>query len=137
MGKYSSPMSLESPKSEVRTPKSEKIVMRWIIFFVIVSRILLMFRSEERIYTRPYSEDSFYLFNCAEHFAHGEGFTCDGKQPTNGVQPLIVILYAPLFLIAGANKLLALKLGFILIALFDSLSVILIARLVRLLQKKP
>ncbi len=96
-----------------------------------------MFRSEERIYTRPYYEDSFYLFNCAEHFAHGEGFTCDGKQATNGVQPLIVVLYAPLFLLAGADKLLALKLGFILIALFDSLSVIFIARLVRTLQKKP
>jgi hypothetical protein len=113
----------------------ERRIVRWIIFFVILSRILLMFRSEERIYTRPYLEDSFYLFNCAEHFAHGEGFTCDGKQATNGVQPLIVILYSPLFLIAGANKLLALKLGFILIAIFDSFCVTLIARLVRVLQK--
>ncbi|MFI5264795.1 MAG: hypothetical protein ACHQM6_09795, partial [Candidatus Kapaibacterium sp.] len=115
----------------------ERRILRLVIFFVIVSRIALVFRPEERIYTRPYLEDSFYLFNCAEHFAHGEGFTCDGKQPTNGVQPLIVILYSPLFLIAVANKLLALKLGFILTALFDSLSVIFIARLIRLLQKKP
>jgi len=95
-----------------------------------------MFRSEEQIYSRPYLEDSYYLYNCASHFVSGEGFTCDGKQPTNGVQPLIVILYAPLFLIAGADKLLALKLGFILLALFDSLSVIFIARLVQILQRK-
>ncbi len=118
-------------------PLREKRILRYVISFVIISRVLLMFRSEERIYSRPYLEDSYYLYNCAEHFAHGEGFTCDGKQPTNGVQPLIVILYAPLFLIAGADKLLALKLGFILVALFDSLSVIFIARLVRTLQKKP
>ncbi len=129
--------------SEVRSPKfrnfslREKRWLKLIILFVVLSRLFLMFRSEERIYTRPYLEDSFYLFNCAEHFAHGEGFTCDGKQPTNGVQPLVVVFYAPLFLIAGANKLLALKLGFILIALFDSLSVIFIARLVRFMQKKP
>src|SRR4029077_377907 len=99
---------------QVRSPKSstlsfrEKRIIRYIIFFVLVSRLLLVFRPEERIYTRPYSEDSFYLFSCAEHFAHGEGFTCDGKQPTNGVQPLIVLFYTPLFYIAGADKLLAL-----------------------------
>ncbi len=111
--------------------------LRFIVLFVIVTRILLIFRSEIKIYTFPYTEDTFYLFTCAEHFAHGEGFTCDGKNATNGVQPLIVILYAPLFLIAAANKLLALKLGFLLIAVFDSFSVVFIARLVRLLQKKP
>lgn len=133
-----------SPMSDVRSPKPERRlsshqwkVLRYIILFVIVTRILLMFRSEARIFTRPFLEDSFYLFNCAEHFAHGEGFTCDSKQPSNGVQPLVVIFYAPLFLIAGADKLLALKLAFILVALFDSLSVIFIARLIRLLQKKP
>jgi hypothetical protein len=124
-------------KAEVRNPRRETKAIRWIIFFVIVSRIALIFRPEEQIYTRPYVEDSFYLFNCAEHVAHGDGFTCDGKQPTNGVQPLIVLFYVPLFLIAGVNKLLALKLGFILVAAFDSLSVIFIARLLRLLQKKP
>src|SRR5438046_880086 len=88
----------------------EKKLLRYILVFIIIIRIALAFRSEEKIYTRPYYEDSFYLFNCAEHFAHGEGFTCDGKQPTNGVQPLIVIFYAPLFMIAGADKLLALRL---------------------------
>jgi hypothetical protein len=115
----------------------ERRILRYVIFFVILTRLLLMFRSEERIYTRPFNEDSFYLFNCAEHFAHGEGFTCDGKQPTNGVQPLIVILYAPLFLIAGTSKILALRLAFIFVALFDSLSVIFLAWLVRTIRKKP
>jgi hypothetical protein len=115
----------------------EKRAIGWIVFFVILTRILLIFRPEIQIYSRPYTEDTFYLFSCAEHVAYGEGFSCDGIHPTNGVQPLIVILYVPLFLIAGANKLLALKLGFILIAIFDSLSVILIARLVRISQKNP
>ena len=114
----------------------EKRFVRGCILITSVLTFLLAFRSEERIYTRPYLEDSFYLFNCAEHFAHGEGFTTDGIHPTNGVQPLVVVLYAPLFVIAGANKLLALRLVFLLIALFNSFSILFIARLVRILQKR-
>lgn len=104
---------------------------------MIATRVLLLFRSEERIYARPYLEDSFYLFNCAEHLAHGDGFTCDGIHPTNGVQPLIVVLYTPLFLIAGADKVLALRLGFILIAICDCLCIILLYKTMRILQRKP
>jgi hypothetical protein len=114
----------------------EKRMLRYIIFFVIVTRVLLMFRSEERIYTRPYIDDTFYLFSTAEHAALGDMLTVDGKQPTNGIQPLIVFLYIPLFIIAGANKLLAIKLVFLLIALFDSASVLLIALSVKYLKKK-
>ncbi len=117
--------------------QKERRILRYIILFVLVTRIILVFRSEPRIYSRPYTEDTFFLFSCADHFAHGEGFSVDGIHSTNGVQPLIVVIYAPLFLIAGSDKLLALKLGFILIAIFDCLSVVFLARIVRLLQKKP
>lgn len=94
-------------------------------------RLALMLRSEERIFTRPYTEDSFYLFSTAEHFANGDGFSVDGLQPTNGVQPLIIFFYAPLFLLAGFQKLVALKLAFIWVALFDGLSAILLAVLIK------
>jgi hypothetical protein len=116
--------------------RTEKQALGCIVVFVLITRILLIFRPESQIYSLPYSEDGFYLFSCAEHIAHGDGFTCDGKQPTNGVQPLLVIFYVPFFLLAGMNKLLAVKLSFMLVALFDSASALLIATLVRLLQKK-
>lgn len=94
-------------------------------------RLALMLRSEERIFTRPFTEDSFYLFSTAEHFASGDGFSVDGLQPTNGVQPLIIFFYAPLFLLAGFQKLVVLKLAFIWVALFDALSAILLAVLIK------
>jgi hypothetical protein len=109
----------------------EKKALRVIVIVTIIMRLALMFRSEERIFTRPFTEDSFYLFSTAEHFAHGEGFSVDGVQPTNGVQPLIIFFYAPLFLVAGFQKLLVLKLAFILAALFDSISAVLLAVLIK------
>src|SRR6188768_3785479 len=109
----------------------EKKALRIIVIITILMRLALMLRSEERIFTRPFTEDSFYLFSTAEHFAHGEGFSVDGVQPTNGVQPLIIFFYAPLFLIAGFQKLLVLKLAFIWVALFDALSALLLAVLIK------
>ncbi len=114
----------------------EKKALGVIVFITIVMRLALMLRSEERIYARPYIEDSYYLYSCAEHFAKGEGFSVDGINPTNGVQPLIVVLYAPIFKLADFDKLLTLRLSFILIALIDALSVLLIAMLVSTLQRK-
>jgi hypothetical protein len=109
----------------------EKKALRIIVILTILMRLALMLRSEERIFTRPFTEDSFYLFSTAEHFARGEGFSVDGVQPTNGVQPLIIFFYAPLFLIAGFQKLLVLKLAFIWVALFDALSTVLLAVLIK------
>lgn len=109
----------------------EKKALRIIVIVTIIMRLALMFRSEEKIFTRPFTEDSFYLFSTAEHFAKGEGFSVDGVQPTNGVQPIIIFFYAPLFLIAGFQKLLVLKLAFIWVALFDSISAVLLAVLIK------
>lgn len=109
----------------------EKKALRIIVLLTVVMRLALMFRSEGRIFTRPFNEDSFYLFSTAEHFARGEGFSVDGVQPTNGVQPLIIFFYAPLFLIAGFQKLLVLKLAFVLVALFDAISAVLLAVLIK------
>jgi hypothetical protein len=116
--------------------QDEKKALRIIVFITIVMRLALMFRSEERIFTRPFTEDSFYLFSTAEHFAKGEGFSVDGVQPTNGVQPLIIFFYGPLFLIAGFNKLLVLKLAFVWIALFDAISAVLLAALIKKMMRR-
>lgn len=109
----------------------EKKALRIIVIVTIIMRLALMLRSEERIFTRPFNEDSFYLFSTAEQFAHGNGFSVDGVQPTNGVQPFIIFFYAPLFLITGFQKLLVLKLAFIWVALFDSISAVLLAALIK------
>ncbi|MBS1904077.1 MAG: hypothetical protein JSS75_10255 [Bacteroidetes bacterium] len=113
----------------------ERRAIRILIVIAVISRLALAFRPEWRIFTRPYSEDSFYIFSVSEHLAHGDGITVDGVHPTNGIQPLIAFLYVPFFWIAGANKLLALRLCFIVVALCDGFSVLVLAKLLRRLVR--
>src|SRR4051812_4770097 len=89
-----------------------------LLIIVVLSRLAFAFRPEDQLGSRPYSEDAYYVFNIADHLAHGEGFTADGMHPTNGVQPLIVILYTPFFFFTH-DKWLAIRLIFGLIALLD------------------
>lgn len=114
----------------------EKRALGLVVILCIVLRISLAFRPEVQIYSRYFQEDAFYLFTCAEHLAHGEGFSVDGIHPTNGVQPLIVVAYAPLFILTGFDKLLTLKLAFVYTALFDALSIVFLVLLLKTLRKK-
>ncbi len=72
-------------------------ILRALVAIAILMRIALIFRPDDLFYTRPFIEDAYYSFSVARSLGHGEGFTMDGAHPTNGVQPLIVLLYAPLF----------------------------------------
>lgn len=105
------------------------------IIVTIVLRVILGFRSPELLTERPYQEDSFYVFQCAWHVAQGHGFTVDGIQPTNGVQPLIVLFYA-LFFYLFSDKWFALSNTFILVALLDVLSLVAIYNIIVNLASK-
>jgi hypothetical protein len=115
----------------------EKKFLFIIVSVALVLRLALIFRSEALIYSRPYFDDTFYATGCAYHLANGQGLTSDGVHPTNGIQPLIVFLDVPLFAIAGADKLLGLRLTILLEAIIDTLSVYLFALLIARLRKKP
>jgi 4-amino-4-deoxy-L-arabinose transferase-like glycosyltransferase len=114
--------------------KSHKL-LPILLVLTFVSRVILAFRPEIRLTERPYQEDAFYLFSCAAHLANGQGFSVDGVHPTNGVQPLAVVLYAPFFAIAGEDRWLALRLTFILVGLLETFCVYAIYRLVKVLGK--
>ena len=107
----------------------------WILASIgFLSRIALAFCSDGQIASRPYTEDAFYAFSCARQIALGHGFSVDGVHPTNGVQPLICLLYAPCFWIAN-DKWLGLRLTFIVSGLVQFASVILIGRLLSQLRE--
>ena len=114
-------------------PKSRKIVYA-LIAITVVSRLVLAFRPEAKLASRPYLEDAYYAFNTAYYLSLGEGITADGVHPTNGIQPLIVFLYVPFFAIADGDKWLALRLIFILIALLEAASLIVLAKLLKRLS---
>jgi hypothetical protein len=118
---------------KVFSPHSRKILLI-LIAITVVSRLALAFRPEARLASRTYIEDAFYAFNTAYHITEGNGITADGIHPTNGIQPLIVFLYVPFFAIADGDKWLAIRLIFILIALLEVASIIVLARLLKRLS---
>ena len=114
----------------------ERRILQILIFITIVSRLALAFRPEWKICSRPFIDDAFYIFNVSQHIAAGAGLTVDGIHQTNGIQPLITFIYAPFFAIARGDSLLGLRLCFILVALWDALSVLFIAKLIRRLFRQ-
>src|ERR1051326_4040810 len=115
------------------SPKERKRV-----FFIAAAAFLLRaslgLRSEFLLATGPYIDDGFYAFSCAMQMARGYGFSVDGVHATNGVQPLICVLYAPFFLLTD-DKWLALRYTFILQGLIVAAGCWLIAALVASLRR--
>lgn len=66
-----------------------------------LARLALLVRPDSLFNARPLIEDAWYALTVARWFARGAGFSADGLQPTNGVQPLIVLFDAPLFALFG------------------------------------
>lgn len=58
-------------------------------------------------------EDGFYFYEIARNLAHGAGSTFDGVNPTNGYQPLWLLMLVPVFWVAPSG-LDALRLGIVL-----------------------
>jgi hypothetical protein len=107
-----------------------------LLALTFIGRAALGFRSDGNLASRLFDDDSFYDHSVSYHLAHGEGLSVDGIHPTNGIQPLIVVLQSPCYFIAGNDKWLGLRLTFILSAIIDTISAFLIYRLLTLLSKK-
>ncbi|HET9136567.1 MAG TPA: hypothetical protein VFO76_08015 [Candidatus Kapabacteria bacterium] len=106
------------------------------IVITIVTRLALAFRPETQLTQRLYQEDAYYALATANHLAHGNGFSVDGVHPTNGVQPLIVVLYSICFFISGADKWLGVRLTFGLVAIIESLCVVLIYKAIETFKRE-
>jgi hypothetical protein len=58
-----------------------------------------------RLFWQFMSEDGYYMQTIARNIGIGLGMTtADGTIPTNGVQPLATLLFAPLYRLAGGAK---------------------------------
>ena len=98
----------------VRSVRTELFWLRLLSAVAILYHLLLAIRPDERLMSRPLLEDAFYSLGVSRSIGHGLGFTIDGVHPTNGVQPLICLFYAPMFTIAGDNTFVALRLVLVL-----------------------
>jgi hypothetical protein len=106
-----------------------KLTLLLILTFFL--RLILAFRSDTNIGTRLFNDDSFYLHTVSNNLATGNGLTIDKSHLTNGIQPLIVFLNTPCYYIGAPDKWLGLRLTFILSALIDCFSLIVLYKLLQ------
>ena len=98
------------------TAPSQRFIrsVQLIIVLTFLYQLSLLFRGDEAFLSRPFLEDSFYALSVARSISDGTGFSVDGIHPTNGVQPLVCLLDAPLFALSGGDDALALRLVYLL-----------------------
>lgn len=78
-------------------------------FVFILIEAAYIFRPVDLLISTPFQDDSFYVFSVARNLGTGKGFTIDGIHATNGVQPLIVLSYTPLYAVTGGDRVLTLR----------------------------
>ncbi|HEX4570730.1 MAG TPA: hypothetical protein VH184_09920 [Dongiaceae bacterium] len=84
------------------------------IAILAVAALTLALRPDATVFMKPFSEDGYYSLAVARNIAAGHGLTIDGVTQTNGIQPLLTVIQAGLFWIAGGHDLIALRLVLIL-----------------------
>jgi hypothetical protein len=66
-----------------------------VVFLSLAILMAISLRPADRFFGgRPFVEDAYYSLSVARNIATGNGFTIDGRQLTNGVQPLFTIVSA-------------------------------------------
>ena len=76
-------------------------------------------------------DDAFYYLKVATQVAAGQGSTFDGISPTNGYHPLWLVCLLPVYLLQGANAVLAFRLACLLCLLLYLGATIIAHRLFR------
>ncbi|MBI5659249.1 MAG: hypothetical protein HZC43_06805 [Nitrosomonadales bacterium] len=89
-----------------------------LVLIGLAARLLPLADFDNRLFWQYITEDGYLLQTVARNMAIGLGMsTAEGTIPTNGVQPLAVLLYAGLHFVAGGSKLS----GIALVTLFSAL----------------
>ncbi|MFI5202212.1 MAG: hypothetical protein ACHQNE_07480, partial [Candidatus Kapaibacterium sp.] len=117
--------------------RKETAILSAFSLFAFLIRIPLALHSNPALAVFPYGDDAFYLFSIAKHFAAGQGFSVDGLHLTNGFQPLIVLLYTPIFLLCGPNAWLAVRWTLLLNGVIAALFVWAVAIFLRTIERAP
>src|ERR1035437_4225671 len=117
--------------------RKEKITISAFSLFALLLRVPLALRAVPALTTLPYGDDAFYLFSIAKHLALGHGPTVDGLNLTNGFQPLIVLLYTPVFWLCDSNPWFAVRWTFLLNGAIAALAFWAIALLIRTMERTP
>jgi hypothetical protein len=110
----------------------EKRTAMGLVGAALVIRLVIAWAPLEWLLRTTLGDDPFYYFTIARSFAHGQGFTFDGVEPTNGFHPLWMAVLVPIFRVP-ATRAGAVHAVLTLSALFDAIGVYVLFRLLRTL----
>ena len=74
----------------------------WLLAFVPIA--LLATRQQEMFFAFPLTEDGYLSLSVARNIAIGKGISADGRELTNGFQPLWVFITAPWFSLFSGDR---------------------------------
>jgi len=114
----------------------ENRVLLLIATIAFISRAALAFRPQSTLVSYPFLDDTFFVLSIARNVAHSLWFSVDGLHLTNGFHPLIVLLYAPIYLLWNDPNS-AIRSVYVISAFLDSIFIYLLASLVKDLSKAP
>lgn len=114
------------------SPSTRKAALFLLLLAAFVFRVQFVAEDLRVLALRgPLYDDSFYAFEIARNIAAGHGSTFDGLHPTNGYQPLYVLLLVPLYWLFGGHPSLPIYVALWGSALLNVLTGWLLFRLVR------
>jgi hypothetical protein len=105
--------STPPPDASPKTPGPDLVLLRVLMGLALLLALLtlsLSFREKSLLLHPPLSEDGYYSMTIARNIAGGRGISVDGRTPTNGFQPLFTFLSVPVFVLAGPDRILGVRL---------------------------
>ena len=105
--------STPPPHASPRTTAPDLVparVLKGLAVLLALLTLSLSFREKSLLLHPPLSEDGYYSMTIARNIAAGRGVSVDGRTPTNGFQPLFTFLSVPVFLLAGPDRILGVRL---------------------------
>jgi hypothetical protein len=114
------------------SPNARKVVLWLLLLAAFAFRVQFIAHGIRDLALRgPLYDDSFYAFEIARNIAAGHGSTFDGLHPTNGYQPLYVLLLVPLYWVFGGHPIAPIYVALVGSALLNVLTGWILFRLVR------
>jgi hypothetical protein len=85
-------------------------VLKGLALLLALLTLSLSLREKSLLLHPPLSEDGYYSMTIARNIAGGRGISVDGRTLTNGFQPLFTFLSVPVFVLAGPDRILGVRL---------------------------
>ncbi len=110
---------------------SRKVLL--ILVLALVIRLYISWRPLSYIDNLFIPDDTYLALKIAKNIASGAGITFDGIHPTNGFQPLYVLLVSPIYLICKGDLITPVHICLSLLAIFNVLTGLLIYKILKYL----